>query len=179
MYSTATQRPTLAAVLSHPSSTFDSNATLLHRLQSGQIYSIPENCQSGLIILKSFYADFAGPGAAIGGEFDRCCTAVYAIESTHLENQTSLAAREHSLQTRIAYAEKLAAITRIAAPLHRGSLIVQHLSQWLSAERAMTIPYELIGKLVGISPITVKLAWQSRQKRPDEMPTVIAPARMV
>jgi hypothetical protein len=172
------QRPNVKTA-APSSATVDSNIALLHRLRSGQLYSLPADCQGGLIILKSFYADFAGAGAAIGGEFDRHCTAVYAVGTVRLERRTSRVEREDTLKTRITYAENLAAMTHVAVPLRRGSLIVNSLSQWLSAELAMTIPYELIGKLVGISPITVKLAWQVRRQSTDEMPTMIAPPKMV
>ncbi|PZV03719.1 MAG: hypothetical protein DCF22_26000 [Leptolyngbya sp.] len=175
------QRPTfdIAVSPSPQSESGDNNTALLNCLRSGQLHSLPADCQGGLIILKSFYADFAGAGAAIGGEFDRHCTAVYTIGSVRLERRTSRVEREETLQTRIAYAEKLADITQVAVPLRRGGLIVDYLSQWLPAELAMTIPQELIGKLVGVLPVTVKLAGRSRQQGTGEMPTMIAPLRMV
>ncbi|NJP10175.1 MAG: hypothetical protein HC866_12420 [Leptolyngbyaceae cyanobacterium RU_5_1] len=120
------------------------------------------------------FADFAGPGAAVGGEFDRHCTAVYTVGAIRLRQAATRVERKQTLQTRIVYAEALAAITETSVPLRRGCLIVEQLCQWLPTELAETIPAELVGKLVGVLPTTVKLAWQSRYRAGDEMPTLLA-----
>jgi hypothetical protein len=55
------------------------HTALLHRLTRGHVLAIDPDSLGGLLLVKAFYVDFAGPGAAVGGEFDQDCTAVYAI----------------------------------------------------------------------------------------------------
>ncbi len=151
----------------------DQNAAILDRLKSGQLLTLDPGCQGGLIILKSFYADFAGAGAAIGGAFDLACTAVYVVGSVQLQ-PAPREQREEALNTRIACAEMLAEIASIPVPLRRSYRIVEQLSQWLSREVAATIPAELIAKMVGVLPISVELAQQSRQELADDTPTLLS-----
>ncbi len=43
------QRPAVDLAISSAAETVDSNSTLLHRLRSGKLYSLPADCQGGLI----------------------------------------------------------------------------------------------------------------------------------
>lgn len=152
----------------------DKNAAILNCLKSGQVFTLDPDYPGGLIIYKSFYADFAGPGAAVGGEFDRTCTAVYAVGPIHLQPNSTREQREAALNTRITYAELLAEIANIAVPLRRSYRIVEQLSQWLSREIVIALPAELIAKMVGVLPISIELAQQSRKALASDMPTLLS-----
>lgn len=51
-------------VIEHPRA-----SDLLSQLNSGQLLMVNRNRRNGLIIYKRFHAEFAGPGAAVGGFF--------------------------------------------------------------------------------------------------------------
>lgn len=150
------------------------NAAILRHLQSGQLLRIAPDSTGSLLIVKSFYVDFAGAGAAIGGEFDRRCTAVCVIGNVRLQNLATQADRDEAILTRIAYAERLTEILDIPVPLRRGRLIVDQLSQWLPGNLALTVPAELAAGLAGILPMTVRLAWRSHKELADDLPTLAA-----
>jgi hypothetical protein len=137
---------------------------LLALLQSGKRLRITPDCTGGLLIVKRFYVDFAGPGAAIGGPFDQDCLAVYAIGTVRIQTPKTTAEREESLYTRIAYAERLSSILTIEAPLGRARLILMQLEQWLSPGLLAQVPPTLIAQLVCIPPITMQLVQQSTPK---------------
>jgi hypothetical protein len=114
---------------SHPAATprkkIAPNDAILCRLQRGQLLSLDAASWGGLIILKTFYVDFAGPGAAVGGEFDRHCTAVYAIGQVQLQIPSNRADQEQVLLHRIAQASSLAKIANIPGTLQRSCRIVE------------------------------------------------------
>lgn len=156
-----------------PSPDSHTNNAVLGCLKSGQLLAIAPNSPGGLIIVKSFYADFAGPGAAVGSEFDRHTTAVYAIGPVQFYTPATRAERATSVETRIAYTERLSSILDIPVPLRRATLIPEQFHAWLPGQSLETVPAELISKLVGILPATVKLAWHSRKQLANDTPTLI------
>ncbi|MBD0269142.1 MAG: hypothetical protein ICV77_12720, partial [Cyanobacteria bacterium Co-bin8] len=57
---------------------------ILAKVRSGQLWIVNSRRKNGLIIHKRFYTEFAGPGAAIGGEFDEDCLAVIPLGNLSL-----------------------------------------------------------------------------------------------
>jgi hypothetical protein len=152
------------------------NSKLLSQLQRGELLTIDSHCSGGLLIVKPFYVDFAGPGAAVGGEFDRHCTGVYVIGAVRLKQPKTYAAREEGIYTRIAYSERLSTILNMTAPLRRSCSIVEQLKQWVCSARVDRIPAELMGKLACVDATTINLALQSQKELAEDMPTLaIAP----
>ncbi|MBW4518965.1 MAG: hypothetical protein KME16_04590 [Scytolyngbya sp. HA4215-MV1] len=143
-------------------------------LKSGQVLRLAPHCPGGLIIQKPFFADFAGPGAAVGSSFDIECKAVYAIGKIQLLPARSFDERQHSYQKRIEYTQSLTEIASTLSPLHRAHLIVNQLCQWLGIEEARKVPIELIAQMVGVLPRTVILAWRQRPAQT----TTVNPATM-
>lgn len=171
MHSASTSpTPSSDSQLSHDS---HPNSAVLCRLKSGQLLAIAPHSPGGLIIVKSFYADFAGPGAAVGSEFDRHTTAVYTIGPIQFYTPATRAERAASIETRIAYTERLSSILDVPVPLRRANLILEQFHAWLPGQSLETLPAELISKLVGISPATVKLAWHSHKHLASDTPTLI------
>lgn len=132
-------------------------------LKSGQLLALKPNCQGGLIIQKPFYADFVGPGSAVGSSFDVTCTSVYAIGQIEFYAPTRYAERQQAFQKRMAYSQKLTEILLEDSPLHRAFSIINQLSQWLGADKAQKIPPELIAHIGGLLPKTVAIALQHYQ----------------
>jgi hypothetical protein len=143
----------------------DPNSVLLDRLRQGQLFALDPNYPGGLILFKSFYTDFAGPGSAIGGEFDRHCTAIYPVGPIRIQIVSTHVARQQTLHQRMTYAEKLANIASMPVSLRRSCMVVDCLCEWLSPAIAEQVSHELISKLVSISPVAVQLAWQARYNR--------------
>lgn len=132
----------------------------LDLLKTGQLLALTSDCRGGLIIQKRFYADFVGPGAAVGGSFDVNCTSVYAIGKVEFYAPTTYEERQQAFQMRITYTQKLGEILLELAPLPRAFLIINQLSQWLGVDKVKKIPPELIAQLGGVLPRTAAIALQ-------------------
>ena len=126
--------------------------------KSGQFLSLTPDCQGGIIWQKRFYADFVGPGAAIGSSFDVNCTSVYVIGTVQFFAVATYSERQQAYQKRMAYSQQLQDILEVEAPLHRAVLILNQLCQWVGAEEAKQIPDELVARLAGLLSKTVKVA---------------------
>lgn len=126
--------------------------------KSGQFLSLTPGCQGGIILQKPFYADFVGPGAAVGSSFDTNCTSVYVIGPVKFCASIIYSERQQAFQKRMAYTQQLQEILQVDAPLERASLILHQLSQWVGAEEAKKIPDELVAQLSGLLPRTVVFA---------------------
>jgi len=137
------------------------NAALLRRLTNGHVLAIAPDSVGGLLLVKPHFVDFAGPGAAVGGEFDRNCIAIYQLGSVRFQALLGQRDREEAIQTRLTYAEQLSVILDVPHPLQRGCLIIEQLSSWLPGNLSLTIPETLIAGLAGVLPRTVQMAWQA------------------
>ena len=131
--------------------------------KSGQFLSLTPDCQGGIILQKPFYADFVGPGAAVGSSFDVDCTSVYVIGPVKFCASTIYSERQQAFQRRMAYSQQLQEILQVEAPFERAGLILRQLCQWVGAEAAQKIPDELVAQLAGLLPKTIVF---SRQKFP-------------
>lgn len=149
------------------------NAALLQRLKSAHLLTLSPDSPGGLLIVKQFYVDFAGPGAAVGGELDRDCTAVYAVGVVRCQMPLTLRDRQESIYTRMSYTERLAEILDVAVPVRRSSLMMEQLANWLPGNLALTIPAELVAGLVGVLPTTVRLVWQTHKAMSGDASTLL------
>lgn len=130
--------------------------------QSGQFLSITDDSPGGLILLKTFYADFAGAGSAVGGTFDIQCQFVYVAGTVRFTVPETYAARQVAFQKRINYIKKLEQIALEPSSPHRTRLIKLQLAEWLGTEEAKKIPTDLVSKLAGLHPIQKR--WRSPQQ---------------
>ena len=133
--------------------------------KSGQFLSLTSDCQGGIILQKPFYADFVGPGAAVGSSFDINCTSVYVIGSVKFCASTIYSERQQAFQQRMSYTQQLQDILQVESPLERACLIMHQLGQWVGAEEAKKIPDNLVAQLAGLLPRTVVFA---RKKYPKQ-----------
>lgn len=132
---------------------------------SGQFLCLANDCQGGIILQKRFYADFVGPGAAIGSSFDVDCTSVYVIGAVKFCALSNYCERQQAFKKRMAYSERLQEITRLEVPSKRALWILDQLYHWVGAEEAQKIPDELVAMLAGLLPKTVELARKIYQQR--------------
>lgn len=153
-------KPTNTALVKFLNSQTESGSRSLplSYFKSGQFLSLTPDCQGGLILQKPFYADFVGPGAAVGSSFDVNCISVYVIGAVKFSASTTFSERQQAFQQRMTYTQKLQTIAGVEAPLRRAFLILQQLSQWAGTEEAKKIPDELVARLAGLLSKTVKVA---------------------
>lgn len=143
-----------------------SNSNLpLDLFKSGHLLAIKPNSHGAIIIQKPFYADFVGPGAAVGGGFDINCISVYVIGIVEFYAPVTYPERQQAFHLRICYSKMLQKILEIPSPIHRACAVLKRLAQGLGANSIKQIPSELIAQLVGVMTKTVEIA---RQQHPTE-----------
>lgn len=163
------QNPSNTAMVQFLNHTANSASELpLSFFKSGQFLCLSPECQGGIIIHKSFYADFVGPGAVVGSSFDVNCTSVYVIGSVKFWVPTTYAERQQAFQKRMAYSQQLQELVGQGAPLQRCALILNQLSQWVGAKEANDIPDELVARLAGVFTKTVKMTRKTYLKTPAQ-----------
>lgn len=136
-------------------------------LKSGQLLAIAADCQGGLILQKPFYAEFVGPGAAVGGSFDIQSTSAYVLGNVQFLELTTFTERQQAFQKRIVCIENFQeTILPEQSPLRRAFLVVDQLHQWFGIDEVKRIPNELMAQLVGVLPGTIATVWQQYTQNP-------------
>lgn len=123
--------------------------------KSGQFLCLSPDCKGGLILQKQFYADFVGPGAVVGSNFDVNCISVYVVGTVEFLVPTTYSERQQAYQKRLAYTQQLQEIAGKEAPLQRGFSILHQLCEWVGAKHTQQIPDELVARLAGVLTKTI------------------------
>lgn len=129
---------------------------VLSQVQQGQTLKVDTRYHNGLILCKPFHADFAGPGATIGGAFDLDCQQVIAIG--HLSVQLPLSHDESQKAYRIrrAWIRMLNEFTKIQSPRKRAKKILTQFEVYFGKAATDQIPDRALAKLVGVLPQTIQ-----------------------
>jgi hypothetical protein len=131
----------------------------LDLLSSGQVLSISQDCQGWLILQKPFYAEFVGPGAAVGGSFDIQCKSIYTIGTVQFDLPADHGERRKAFQHRIEYIQRIQDILLEDAPISRADKLIHQLCAWVGLEDARGIPLEIAARLIGVMPKNIEIAW--------------------
>ncbi|MGR3278861.1 hypothetical protein ACSYAD_27725 [Acaryochloris marina NIES-2412] len=129
-------------------------------LQDGQLRSIVNHQHMGVILQKKYYAEYIGPGAAIGGHLDMECVNIYVLGEVEYDVPENNEKRYGAFQKRIKNIEQLQEICEISSPIYRGIAVLEMLIQQFSLEEIQRVPNNLLAMLVGVVPATIAAAWQ-------------------
>ncbi|WP_299411522.1 hypothetical protein [Acaryochloris sp. IP29b_bin.148] len=129
-------------------------------LKDGQLLSLAQNNPAGLILQKPYYAEYIGPGAAIGGMFDLQCVTIHTLGKAELTVPETLDERQDAFQRRMEDIEKMQQICEQDLPIERAVAVLEMLSQHFHQEEIQTISNDILAKLVGVLPSTMAAAWQ-------------------
>lgn len=145
---------------SHDNSENFENKQPIEMLKDGQLLSLAQNHPAGLILQKPYYAEFIGPGSAIGGMFDLQCVTVHALGQAELNVPETLDERQDAFQKRMENIEQMQNICDKDLPIERAVAVLEMLSQHFHQEEIQTISNDILAKLVGVLPSTIAAAWQ-------------------
>ncbi|MEM8639814.1 MAG: hypothetical protein AAGG51_13510 [Cyanobacteria bacterium P01_G01_bin.54] len=133
----------------------DAIAQVLRDLQHQKLRIVNSRRKNGLIIYKRHHAEFAGPGAAVGGVFDQDAIAVYPVGNWSLLNPQDANEQERAYRMRRQWIKLFHQMTENPLPQERVQMLVDHLETWFDAATIAQIPDEAIARLVGVLPETV------------------------
>ncbi len=109
--------------------------------------------RNGLILFKRYHAEFAGPGAAVGGLIDRDCQRVLPIGNLSLISPESSEERQRAYLIRRQWVRLTIEIIDNLTPLQRAQRILH-----LESEQRAQLPDETLALLVGVLPETIRKA---------------------
>jgi len=122
-----------------------------------QLLIVDPRLRNGLIIYKRYHAEFAGPGAAVGGIFDHDCRQVIPVGDMRLLTPESADERKRACLIRRQWAQLTIQITNHPTSAKRVQKILSQFEGFFDAETIAKIPDEAFALLVGVFPYTIQM----------------------
>lgn len=158
-----------------PSPVSSRSTAVLSQLKSGQLLRVDPNRQGGLILCKAHHAEFAGPGAAVGGMFDLDCVRTIAVGDVALIYPASHQERQQAYRQRQEWFNSIQQPLMELVPLHRAQKILHLFAQSFDGKTVANLPSEALAMLVGVFPHTIAMAKQSlKQHAAPQQPLAIS-----
>jgi hypothetical protein len=132
-------------------------------LQLNDLRIVNSRRRNGLILYKRYHAEFAGPGAAVGGEFDWDCQGVLPLGNLLLDSPGSADERQRAYMIRRQWIRLTRQITDNSVPVQRAQLILNQFEQYFDSETMAQLPDEALALLVGVLPQTITMARYSME----------------
>ncbi len=128
---------------------------LLRMLHGGKLFIVNSRRRNGLILFKRHHAEFAGPGAAVGGDYDRDCFAALPIGNLSLLSPETNEDRQKAYLIRRQWIRLIKQITENSVPKQRVHKILDQFEQYFTSDMVSRLPDEVFALLVGVLPQTV------------------------
>ena len=129
---------------------------LLKLVRSGQVLMVNSRRRNGLILYKRYSAEFAGPGAVVGGFYDQDCEWVLPVGNLSLLSPESGEDRQKAYLIRRQWIRLMKQITEKPVPQQRVQKILEQFEQYFDSETVAQVPDEAFARLVGVFPQTVR-----------------------
>ncbi|WP_238178502.1 hypothetical protein [Calothrix sp. 336/3] len=130
------------------------SVNILASLHEGKLFVVNSKRRNGLILFKRYHAEFAGPGAAVGGDYDRDCQAILPINLS-LQAPECHEDRQKAYLIRRQWIRLIKQITENPAPKQRVQKILDQFEQYFHPEEVTKLPDTAFAMLVGVLPQTV------------------------
>ncbi|MCU0546407.1 MAG: hypothetical protein MUE44_30295 [Oscillatoriaceae cyanobacterium Prado104] len=131
---------------------------ILAAINRGQLLMVDSRRRNGLILIKRFHAEFAGPGAAAGGTFDVDCQEVIPVGDFHFVCPVSPEERQKAYAIRRHWVRLMEQLTAKPVALERAQMLLNQFEQYFDAETVAQIPDRAWALLVGVFPQTIRAA---------------------
>lgn len=134
-------------------------AALADYLLQGHLLVVSKRQRNGLLLVKEFYAEFAGPGAIVGGNFDRDCRRVIPVGHLSLTPPSNHDECQEAFLIRRQWIRLTQQFTDSSGPaVGRARMILNQFETYFDARAVQKLPDEAFALLVGVFPHTVRLA---------------------
>ena len=134
----------------------DRDVQLLSRLKAQELSIVNPRRKNGLIIYKTYHAEFAGPGAIVGGQFDVGAVKVLAVGNISLISPQDSQSRKQAYKMRRQWVKLTKQIIDNPQPTQRAQVILNQFEHWFDAETVAELPDEAFALLVGVLPQTIR-----------------------
>jgi hypothetical protein len=129
---------------------------LFDQMQGGQLLAVDSHKRGGLIVLKRFHAEFAGPGAAFGSLFDQDCVAVLPVGDFAATLPTAQEDRQKAYLIRRQWIRLIQQITDNPDASDRVLTLLNQFNNYFDWHTVSQLPDEAFALMVGVLPQTVK-----------------------
>jgi hypothetical protein len=133
------------------------SSEILKLIHSGKVLMVNSRKRNGLILFKEYHAEFAGPGAAIGGDYDIDCQGILPIGNISLLTPECHEERQKAYLIRRQWIRLIKQITEFPIAKQRIQKILDQFEVFFSAEIVADIPDPAFARLVGVLPQTVTI----------------------
>ncbi|TAE60729.1 MAG: hypothetical protein EAZ76_09610 [Nostocales cyanobacterium] len=130
---------------------------ILASLHSGKCLIVNSRRRNGLLLFKQYHAEFAGPGAIVGGDYDRDCKSVIPLGNLSLLDPDSHEDCQKAYLIRRQWVRLIKQITENSVPVQRVQKILEQFEQYFPAEVIAALPDDAFAMLVGVLPQTVAM----------------------
>ncbi|MBE9044866.1 hypothetical protein IQ255_10685 [Pleurocapsales cyanobacterium LEGE 10410] len=129
---------------------------LLSRLKAKELLIVNPRRKNGLIVYKKYHAEFAGPGAIVGGQFDLDATDILDVGNVSLISPKNSQERKQAYKMRRQWVRLTKQITDNPKPTERAQVILNQFEHWFDVETVSDLPDEAFALLVGVLPQTIR-----------------------
>lgn len=129
---------------------------LLSRLKAEELLIVNPRRKNGLIIYKKYHAEFAGPGAIVGGQFDLGLINLLAVGNVSLISPQNSQERKQAYKMRRQWVRLTKQIIDNPEPTQRAQVILNQFEHWFDLETVSDLPDEAFALLVGVLPQTIR-----------------------
>lgn len=130
---------------------------VVEKLESGQLWVVNSRRRNGLIVLREFHAEFAGPGAAVGGDLDsEDIVGVIPIGNLSLLSPDSHEAHQNAIKIRLQWIRLTQNFTDQPRPDDRARMILEQFKTYFDQATVDLVPDQAFALLVGVLPRTIR-----------------------
>lgn len=128
---------------------------VVEKIESGQMWVVNSRRRNGLIVMREFHAEFAGPGAAVGGDLDDGIVKIIPIGNLSLLEPDSHEAHQNAIKIRLQWIRLTQNFTDQASPDDRARMILEQFKTYFDQATVDLVPDEAFAMLVGVLPQTI------------------------
>ena len=129
---------------------------LLLRLKTKELSIVNPRRKNGLIVYKKYHAEFIGPGAIVGGNFDLDAVDIIPVGSISLVSPQNSQERKQAYKMRRQWVRLTKQIIDNPRSTERAQVILNQFEHWFDAETVANLPDEAFALLVGVLPQTIR-----------------------
>lgn len=129
---------------------------ILEKIKSQELFVVNPRRKNGLIVYKKYHAEFVGPGAIVGGQFDQNVTKVIEVGIPSLIVPKNSEERRQAYKMRRQWVKLTKQITDNQIANERARVILNQFEHWFDGETVKKLPDEAFAMLVGVLPQTIR-----------------------
>lgn len=139
----------------YPTDSLHFQSQIIHQLRSQKQWVINPRRKNGIILYKPYHAEFAGPGAVIGGIFDQDVVKVVQVGKLSLIKANNSQERQRSYLIRRQWIKLLTKILENPDPIQRAQVILNQFENWFDPQTASSVSNLAFANLIGVLPQTI------------------------